>query len=37
MKRFLMFTLWFIAGMFILPCVAVAKAFENWTKWGENI
>jgi hypothetical protein len=37
MKRFLMFTLWFIAGMFILPCVIVAKTFEGWAKWASNI
>ena len=35
--RFINFTLWIIAAVFILPCVFVAGAiYPKWEKWGEK-
>lgn len=35
--KFLSFILWIIAGIFILPCVFIAGAFEKWASWGQEL
>ena len=36
--KMVIFTLWFVCGLIILPCVFVAGTlFPKWSDWGEKM